>query len=47
MPAAFDAAVRKGAKIRTVELPNGKYMHIAILHGKTVAHGEIKKKKGN
>jgi hypothetical protein len=45
MPKAFDDAVKKGAKIRTKELPNGKYMHIAILNGKTYP-GEIKKKKG-
>jgi len=44
MPAAFDRAVAKGAKVRTKELPNGKYMHIAILNGKTYA-GEVKKKK--
>lgn len=47
MPAAFDAAYRKGGKVRTVDLPGNKYMHIVEdpKTGKWI-RGEIKTKKG-
>lgn len=47
MPKAFDDAVKAGAKIRTKQLSDGRYQHIAITkNGKTIA-GEVHKKKGD
>jgi hypothetical protein len=45
MPAAFENAIKNGAKVRTKKLKNGKYVKIAILNGKTYA-GEVHTKKG-
>ena len=45
MPKAFEDAIKNGAKVRTLSLPNGKYIHIAYLNGKSYS-GEVKKKKG-
>ena len=45
MPAAFDAAVKAGARVRTKKLPGGKYIHIVFKGGKSYA-GEVHKKKG-
>jgi len=45
MPAAFDAAVKKGARVRTKKLSGGRYIHIAFLGGKSYA-GEVKTKQG-
>ena len=43
MPEAFENCVRKGGRIRTKKLGNGKYMHICFLNGKSYA-GEVKTK---
>lgn len=45
MPAAFDRAVRQGARVRTKKLSGGRYIHIAYLNGKSIA-GEVHTKKG-
>ena len=45
MPADFDRCVKKGGKVRTKEMGEGKYMHVCVLDGKTYA-GEMKMKKG-
>jgi hypothetical protein len=44
MPAAFLAAIAKGAKVRTIKLKDGKYIHIAFLGGRSYS-GEVKTKK--
>ena len=52
MPKEFEKAVEAGAKVRTISLPHGKYMRVAIRPkgakgprgGRTVS-GEVKKKK--
>lgn len=44
MPAAFDACISKGGKVRTKDLGHGKYMHICFLNGKSYA-GEVKTKQ--
>lgn len=44
MPAAFDKCVSSGGQVRTKSLPNGEYMHICFMNGKSYA-GEVKKKK--
>ena len=44
MPAGFDRCVKNGGRVRTKKLPNGKYMHICWLDGKSYA-GEIHTKK--
>lgn len=44
MPAAFDRCVARGGKVRTVNLPGGRYRHICIIDGK-VYRGYIKRKK--
>ncbi len=41
MPKAFTDAIKKGAKVRTVSLPGGKYIHVAYLNGKEYK-GEVK-----
>jgi hypothetical protein len=46
MPKAFKDAIKKGARVRTKKLPDGKYIHIAYLDGESLA-GEVKKKKTN
>ena len=43
MPAKFDACVSGGGKVRTKSLPNGKYIHICFLKGKSYA-GYVKTK---
>lgn len=50
MPAAFDAAVRAGGKVRTISGPNkrfglkaGQYIHVVFHNGK-MERGEVKKK---
>ena len=44
MPKAFYECAKKGGKIRTRELGNGKYMHICFYKGKSYA-GEVKTKE--
>lgn len=44
MPKAFTDCVAKGGRVRTKELPNGKYIHICYLNGKSFA-GEVHTKK--
>jgi hypothetical protein len=44
MPAAFDACVKGGGRVRTKKLGGGKYMHICFKDGKSFA-GEVKKKE--
>ena len=44
MPAAFEACVRKGGRVRTKSLSEGRYMHVCFLKGKSYA-GEVKKAK--
>lgn len=44
MPAAFDACVKNGGRVRTKSLSKGRYMHICFLKGKSYA-GEVKTKK--
>lgn len=44
MPAEFDRAVKSGAKVITKKLKGGKYIHLALHHGKWVA-GEVKERK--
>ena len=44
MPAAFDACVSGGGRVRTKKLGGGKYMHICFKDGKSYA-GEVKKKE--
>lgn len=41
MPAAFDACVSGGGRVRTKKLGSGKYMHICFKDGKSYA-GEVK-----
>lgn len=43
MPKGFDTCVKKGGRVRTKELGDGKYMHICFLDGKSYA-GYVKKK---
>jgi len=46
MPAAFDACVAKGGRVRTKKIKGGKYVHICYPKGggPSVA-GEVKTKK--
>jgi hypothetical protein len=44
MPKNFDNCVKNGGRVRTKKLPNGKYMRICFLGGKSYA-GEVKTKK--
>lgn len=44
MPAAFDACVKNGGKVRTMTLKAGKYMHICMINGHSYP-GEVKMKK--
>lgn len=45
MSKEFDEAVRRGGKVITRTLKNGKYMHLVKYKGKWIA-GEIKQKQG-
>jgi len=45
MPAVFEEAIRKGAKVITKKIKGGRFIHIAYLRGKAYA-GETKTKKG-
>jgi hypothetical protein len=46
MPAAFTNCVKKGGKVRTIQInkKKGTYMHVCYLKGKSYP-GEVKKKK--
>lgn len=44
MPKQFLECIKRGGKVRTKKLPNGKYIHICFLNKKSFP-GEIKKKK--
>jgi hypothetical protein len=44
MPKAFDMCRKNGGKIRTIQLKDGKYMHICSLGGKSYK-GEVKSKQ--
>jgi len=46
MPKAFDDCVKKGGKVRTKSLSDGRYIHICFLNGKSFA-GHVKKKSPN
>lgn len=45
MPAAFDACVKNGGKVRTMSFKGGKYMRLCVIHGHSYP-GEMKTKKG-
>ena len=45
MPAAFDACVKNGGRVRTMKRGGKKYQHVCFQDGKSVA-GHIKTKKG-
>ena len=45
MPAAFNACVSKGGRVRTKKLKGKRYMHICYLGGRSYA-GHVKVKKG-
>lgn len=44
MPKDFDNCIKKGGKVRTKTLPNGKYIRICYLNGKSY-EGEVKEKQ--
>jgi len=44
MPRAFTNAIARGARVRTITLPGGKYMHVAFINGRSY-RGEVKRKK--
>ena len=44
MPAAFEDAIRKGAKVITKKIKGGRYIHVAYLNGKAIP-GEVHTKK--
>lgn len=44
MPKKFNECIRKGGRVRTKKLKNGKYIHICFIDGKSF-DGEVKKKK--
>ena len=44
MPKSFKDAVAQGARIRTKQLSEGRYIHIAYLDGKSF-QDEVKKKR--
>jgi len=46
MPAAFEACIKKGGKVRTKTLKGGRYQYICFYKGKSYA-GEVHKKKGD
>lgn len=53
MPAAFDACVSAGGRVRTISGPDrhfglskGEYVHVCILRGKLV-RGYVKQKRGD
>ncbi len=45
MPAEFDACVKNGGQVRTINPKPGMYMHICRIHGHTDP-GEMRMKKG-
>jgi len=45
MPKAFDNCVKRGGRVRTIKLSNGRYRKICYIGGKSYL-GHIKKKKG-
>ena len=44
MPKDFERCVKNGGRVRTKKLPNGKYIKICFLNGKSYA-GETHTKK--
>ena len=44
MPKSFDNCVKRGGRVRTKKLKDGKYIRICYLNGKSYA-GEVKKSK--
>jgi hypothetical protein len=44
VPKEFEECVRKGGRVRTVTLPDGRYMRVCYLNGKSYK-GEVKRKK--
>lgn len=45
MPKGFDACVKKkGSRVRTIKLKNGKYRHVCYYKGKSYL-GHVKTKK--
>lgn len=44
MPAAFTNCISRGGRVRTKSLPNGRYIKICFLNGKSHA-GEVHTKK--
>jgi len=45
MPAAFEACVKNGGRVRRKSLSDGRYINICYLNGKSYA-GEVREKKG-
>lgn len=45
MPAAFDKAVKQGAKVVTKKLSGGRYVHLAKLASGKWTPGEVKTKQ--
>ena len=41
MPKDFEECIRKGGKVRTKRLSNGKYIHLCFVDGKSYS-GEVK-----
>ena len=47
MPAAFEACVKSGGRVRTKKLKDGKYIRICFAANGKSYPGEVKKKKGS
>ena len=45
MPKEFDSCVKRGGRVRTKTLSDGRYIHLCFIDGKSYA-GEVKEKKG-
>ena len=44
MPTEFDACVKNGGRVRTLDLKDDKYQHVCFIGGKSFA-GDVKEKK--
>lgn len=44
MPEAFDKCVKRGGRVRTKKLSDGRYIHVCFIDGKSYA-GHVKEKK--
>jgi len=45
MPKEFDSCVKRGGRVRTKTLSDGRYIHLCFIDGKSYA-GEVHEKKG-